>query len=40
MADTTKNILIRVKSETDDANKDFKSLQHELKEIQKASFYS
>jgi hypothetical protein len=36
MADTTKNILIRVKSETDDANKDFKSLQHELKEIQKA----
>lgn len=36
MADTTKNILIRVKSETEDANKDFKSLQHELKEIQKA----
>lgn len=35
MADTTKNILLRVKSETDDAQKDFKSLRHELKEIEK-----
>ncbi len=35
MADTTKNILIRVKSETDDAEKGFKSLKSELREIEK-----
>jgi hypothetical protein len=35
MADTTKNILLRVKSDTDDAEKGFKSLKHELKEIEK-----
>lgn len=35
MADTTKNILLRVKSDTDDAEKGFKSLRHELKEIEK-----
>lgn len=36
MADTTKDILLRVQSDTTEATKDFKSLQHELKEIQKA----
>jgi hypothetical protein len=36
MADTTKDILLRVKSETDDAQKDFKSLKHELREIELA----
>jgi len=35
MADTTKNILIRVKSETEDAEKGFKSLKSELREIEK-----
>jgi hypothetical protein len=35
MADTTKNILIRVKSETDDAEKGFKSLKSELRDIEK-----
>jgi hypothetical protein len=36
MADTTKDILLRVKTETDDANKDFKSLKDELRQIEKA----
>jgi hypothetical protein len=36
MADTTKDILLRVKTETDDAQKDFKSLKHELREIELA----
>lgn len=36
MADTTKDILLRVKSDTDDAQKDFKSLKHELREIELA----
>ena len=35
MADTTKNILLRVKSDTDDAEKGFKSLKQELREIEK-----
>jgi len=35
MADTTKNILIRVKSETENAEKGFKNLKTELREIEK-----